>query len=951
MPTMACLDDNTLAAFLGGTLSTADRAEVERHVETCPTCRALVAELLKQERSTSGEPNDTLPSSQPRPSAPKPGRAIGRYVLQELIGQGGMGAVYSAYDPVLERKVALKLVRGERHLGGLSEVKERLLREGKSIAQLSHPNIVAVFDMGTSEGEVYVAMELVEGGSLRQWLTSAPRHWREVLERFIAAGQGLAAAHRAGLVHRDFKPENVLVGVDGRVRVTDFGLAASVPVPSPRPGPAPADPRLTQDGGVVGTPAYMAPEQYDGREATALSDQFSFCVALWEALLGARPYAPRVEDGTLQRVGGQAESAPVPVWLLRAVDRGLSLDPKQRYPSMEAVLEALAKDPARGRARRLRLAAAAAVPLLIAGAASWWVTTRADRLCKGAHAQVETLWNLEVADGIGRAFAGTGADDAVESWALARARIGTWFEQWEAMHTDACLATRVRGEQSDELLTRRMACLSRRRAEAQALLELFKKPDKEVVQRAPQAVDALVPLPTCADTEALLAEVGPPQTAAALKQVEAAQALLDEAKARFDTGLYEQAMARANEAVSLARASDYKPTLAEALVLLGRLLEHAGDLKASEKTLLEAITAAEAGKQDSATAAAATHLMLVLGVRQARYNEAHAWEQLAEGAVRRIGGSPPLEARLLKTKGLVRYAEGQLQDAIDAHQAAVALYEKVAPGSLELADALSSLGAAFRGARRAQDALKTFNRALEILLKAVGPNSDLVAATRNGVASSYMLEGRFDEALAIYRQAHDVFAKRLGPTHFRTVQELNNIGVVLAEQSKFSDALPYFQQVLDARKAASATDAKTADAYANVGMLLVELKRYDDAADMFAKAKGVLQGYPLDHFSQAEPLLGDAKLLLAKKAPDKAVEPLERVLKLCEGRAGFRFEYTQARAEFLMGRALSEGTSKQDGFARVRKAREAFAGFGPERFKRDLAEVDAWIASHEIRSP
>src|SRR5581483_9051057 len=236
MPIMACLDDNTLAAFLGGTLSTADRAEVERHVETCPACRALVAELLKQERSTSGEPNDTLPSSRPRSSAPKPGRAIGRYVLQELIGQGGMGAVYSAYDPVLERKVALKLVRGERHAGGLSEVKERLLREGKSIAQLSHPNIVAVFDMGTSEGEVYVAMELVEGGSLRQWLTSAPRHWREVLERFIAAGQGLAAAHRAGLVHRDFKPENVLVGKDGRVRVTDFGLAASVPVPSPKPG-------------------------------------------------------------------------------------------------------------------------------------------------------------------------------------------------------------------------------------------------------------------------------------------------------------------------------------------------------------------------------------------------------------------------------------------------------------------------------------------------------------------------------------------------------------------------------------------------------------------------------------------------------------------------------------------------------------------------------------------
>src|SRR5581483_3680882 len=177
----------------------------------------------------------------------------------------------------------------------------------------------------------------------------------------------------------------------------------------------------------------MAPEQYDGREATAMTDQFSFCVALWEALLGARPYAPRVEDGTLQRVEGRADGAPVPVWLLRAVDRGLSLDPQQRYPSMEAVLEALARDPARGRSRRLRFAAAAAVPLLIAGAASWWVTTRADRLCKGAHAQVESVWSPQVADGIGRAFAASGADDAVESWNLARERLGAWFTQWEAM--------------------------------------------------------------------------------------------------------------------------------------------------------------------------------------------------------------------------------------------------------------------------------------------------------------------------------------------------------------------------------------------------------------------------------------------------------------------------------------------------------------------------------------
>jgi tetratricopeptide (TPR) repeat protein len=944
---MSHLDDNTLAAFTAGTLSLTERTEAERHVETCAECRALVAQMLKHERS-SLEPVDTLPSPQARP-APKSGQAVGRYELGAVLGQGGMGIVYEAFDPVLERKVALKLVRSERHASGLHEVKERLLREGKSIAQLAHPNIVTVFDMGTSDDEVYVAMELVAGGSLRTWLNAEPRAWRDVLERFVAAGEGLAAAHEKGLVHRDFKPENVLLGTDGRVRVSDFGLASSVPAPVARPAPivtTPVEPRLTQEGAVLGTPAYMAPEQLDGRDATALSDQFSFCVALWEALTGARPYAPNVQDGSLQRVPTRSD-AVAPAWLLRAVDRGLSLDAKDRYPSVRALLDALGKDLAHARARRLRWTAAAVAPLALAAVASYWAATRADRLCKGAHAQVERLWNPTVSAAVERALAATKADDAEANWELARVRLEGWFGAWETMHTDACLATRVRGEQSDELLTRRMACLDRRRAEAQALLELLGHPTAEVAAHAPQAVDALLPLATCADTEALLAQVGPPEGEQAHKQVSAALLLLDEAKARFDTGLYEEATARAREGYDAAKASGHQSTLAQAQVLLGRLQEHAGDLKSAERTLLEAISTAQAGKDDAATAAAATHLMLVLGVRQARYNEAHAWGQLAQGAIGRIGGSPPLEARLLQTTGLVRYAEGQLKEAIDAHEKAVAVYEKVAPGSLDLADALNGLGAALRGARKATEALAIFNRALDLLLKAVGPNSDLVATTRNGIASSYMLEGRFDDALKLYQQAYEVFAKQLGEKHFRTVMALNNIGVVLAEQSRFDDALPYFERVLEARRLASETDAKTADAYANVGMLLVELKRFGEAQSMFDKAKGVLQGYPLDHFSQAEPLLGQAKLELAQGSADKAVEPLSRVLELCEHREGFRFEYTRARADFLMGRALVERKPPApEGFDRVRRALDAFVGFGRERFKRDIAEVEDWLQSH-----
>jgi tetratricopeptide (TPR) repeat protein len=943
------LDDNTVAALMGGTLTAGERSELEHHIETCASCRELVAALLKgarEEQSVSTA--DTVPST--APVAPAAGRKLkDRYLLIEAIGAGGMGVVYSAYDPVLERKVALKLVRGDP---SAPEVTERLLREGKSIAQLSHPNIVSVFDMGTSDGQVFVAMELVGGGSLKKWLKERPRAWPEVLEKLLAAAHGLAAAHRANLVHRDFKPENVLVGNDGRVRVTDFGLASAAGAPAlgALPAPPSGEERLTLSGAVLGTPAYMAPEQHQGGAADARSDQFSFCVTLWEALFGTRPYQRSAPSAPLTFVEPPPE-ARVPPWLRRAVQRGLELEPDRRYGSMEALIAALQKDPARARRRRLAVSAASLAALVAVAGSTWWAATRSDRLCTGAPERVQKAWNEEVIGSIARRFAQSGAEDAAQSWLLARRRLDTWWRDWAQVHTEACRATRVRGEQSDELLTRRMICLDRRYREARALLQVFEHADAEVAAKAPEAVDALGALHACSDTEALLADVSPPRGAGLTAQVDTVRTLLTEAKARADSGLYNDAQARAAEAVQLARAVAYPPVLAEALAALGALQERFGELKAAETTLLEAISAAEGAKTDAITAQAATHLMLVLGARQARYPEAHAWGKLAEGAIARIGGSAPLQARLLETTGLVRYAEGQLTEAIDAHQRAVEMLEKLEPGSLALADALNSLGAALRGGRRSKEALAAFDRALEILLERVGPNSDLVATTRNGIANALMLEGRFDEALEVYQAAYAVMVKRLGVTHFRTVTTLNNIGVVLAEQSRYAEALPYFERVLTARQQTLApTDAKTADAHANVGMLLVELKRYDDAMKSFEQARGILQGYPLDHFSQAEPLLGEAKVRLAEGRSAQAVPLLEQVLKLCEKKQGFRFDYTRARASFVLGRALFEDPRRQaEGLTLAQDAREAFIGFGAERFKRDIGEIDTWLISARAR--
>ena len=938
---------------MAGSLPMEAQREVELHVESCAACRQLLATLMKGEREESSlSTGPTLPSNISPWTPRERGAQLGRYLLLESIGAGGMGIVYAAYDPVLERKVAVKVVRGEGGSELREEVRVRLQREGKSIAQLAHPHIVAVFDMGISDGEVYVAMELVDGGSLKQWLRAEQRPWREVLPKFLDAGEGLAAAHRAGLAHRDFKPENVLIGKDGRVRVTDFGLAASTTEPpllllSEPSSVLPGDAKLTRTGALVGTPAYMAPEQYAGLGADRLSDQFSFCVALWEAVYGVRPYTPEV-DPTKWRLLEPPQGNRVPPWLRRVLTRGLSLEPAGRYPSMEALLVALAADPERARATR-RWLAAGVVVLLGAAGATYWAATRSSRLCTGAAAEVASAWNPAVVQSLGAAFSATGAEGAAENWERARLPVDAWWRAWAATYTEACQATRVRGEQSDQLLGLRMACLARQRAQTVALLEVFKGADREVVANAPLAGDALSSLEACSNPEALLAQVSPPQGEALVLEVEAVRALLADAQARSDTGQYQDAWARANEAVGRAKKLEYRPVLAEALLLAGLLQEHDGDLKASEQSLLDAISTAEASRHDVITARAATHLMLVLGARQARYAEAHAWGNLARGAISRSGASVLLKAALLRVEGLVHYAEGKLAEAIEAHQQAVALFEQQVPGSLTLAEALNDLGAALRGGRKAKESQDAFRRALEILLIKAGPDSDLVATTRNGLASSAMLEGRFTEASALYQQALETFRKRLGPTHFRTVNSLNNLGVVLAEQGRFADALPYFEQVLEARKTAlSPTDAKTADAWSNVGMLLVELGRYDEALADFEQARGILQGYPLDHFSQAESLLGVARVALARHEPEQAQASLTRVLALCEKKEGFRFDYTRARANFLLGRALVErpGPSNEQGHALVLEAKAALEGFGAQRFQRDLTEIAGWLAAH-----
>jgi eukaryotic-like serine/threonine-protein kinase len=359
-PASECFDDNTAVEFIDGLLPDAAVKRVERHVARCEVCRQLLAELGCSPSLLQFSP--TLPQSGDAHISLATGQQVGRFVVLSRIGSGGMGVVFAAYDPKLDRKVALKLLHSpdDPEISG-NDAQMRLLREAQAIAQLSHPNVISVYDVGTYKSEVYIAMEFVEGSTLTGWLRGWERPWMDVLDKFVQAGKALVDAHAAGLVHRDFKPDNMLVGNDQRVRVMDFGLArwlyADGPVEEARSlddelevSDSALDRRLTRTGTLLGTPRYMAPEQFAGAGADARSDQFSFCVALYEALYKQHPFEDSTAAGLLKspattQVRPPPQSSKVPAWLHKALLRGLSREPVDRYASMGALLRALAPAP------------------------------------------------------------------------------------------------------------------------------------------------------------------------------------------------------------------------------------------------------------------------------------------------------------------------------------------------------------------------------------------------------------------------------------------------------------------------------------------------------------------------------------------------------------------------------------------------------------------------------
>jgi tetratricopeptide (TPR) repeat protein/predicted Ser/Thr protein kinase len=745
------------------------------------------------------------------------GKTIGRYVVLERIGKGGMGTVHAAYDPELDRKVAIKIL----HAKGTERddlAPARLLREAQAIAQLSHPNVVTVYDVGLCEGHVFMAMEYVEGHTLREWVSEEKPSWREVVAVLRDAGRGLAAAHAVGLIHRDFKPNNLVLGRNGRVSVLDFGLARKagsedpVPVLSGESSSTTSgleeptrtlDEQITQFGVVLGTPAYMAPEQYRGKSAGPQSDQYSFCVTLWEALYGQRPFLAEDREGltkaiTFGRITEPPDDRGVPRWLRRVVQRGISRDPDARWPSMSALLAELDKDPAR--TRRWAAVAVGGIGLVAGAMLLAPRQAAAPKPCASVADAAQSIWNPERARASAQAFRATQKPWADAVTAVVDERMTAYLASWSEVRTDACEATRVRGEQSAELLDRRMACLDRRAEEASALADLLVDADVELAERAVTAVHGLSPLEPCSDTAALMARVPPPEDPELRERVSEVGAQLGRIKALSAAGRYPDAHALAKDAVAVARSTGHRPLEADALVLLADLQERDGDPKASEQTLYDAVVAAQAGEHRRAEVEAWINLIWSVGLIQDRHEEGRRFARFAQAGLEALGGDARTEAQILNHLGNVMGASGELDEATALHHRALELRrETLGDTHPAIGGTLNNLAILANMRGRHEESAELVMQALEIDEKTVGPDHPMVASGFSTLGDARRGAGQFDEAIAAYERAFEIMTAALGPDHPELIYPLSGLGKARLGAGAAAEAIETLERCLRLR--------------------------------------------------------------------------------------------------------------------------------------------------------
>jgi eukaryotic-like serine/threonine-protein kinase len=968
-------------------------------------------------------------------SSLREGSVVGRYVVLEQIGRGGMGMVLRAYDPKLRREVALKVVRSGSGVGG-GEAEVRMIREAQALPPLRSPHVVSVYDAEVTAYGVCIAMEYVEGRTLRRWLKEAKRPWSEVLEVMSAAGRGLAAAHAAGVVHRDVKPDNVLVGDDGRVLLTDFGLAreaegspssapswpvvgasgevaawsgedaSSDPRSGDRPAPSPrveesrefdsgatmtgstglAD--LTRVGTVMGTPSYMAPEQDTGRRADARSDQYALCVTLWEALHGERPF----HGGGLEALAKERQTGPparphddVPQWVHAAVARGLAVEPDERWPSVEALMEALASGQVRQRRRRT-LGGVLLVGAMAAGALGWqhWNAVVRTTACEREGERIEEVWNEETRERLRAALLGTKTSHAEVTVDKVMPWLDAYADTWTMASTEACLDARVRGVWDDDVHERSRWCLDERQMELEALLVELSRADPEIVNQAVPAAAGLGSVEPCRDRELLSRTPVPPPERR--EDVRAVRAQLFRVSALQRTVAYAEGVRVARDALERAQALDWPPLVAVAQLRLGKLLVLAGAPAEAEK-VLEAgyFEAANAGATEVA-AALADALVFAVGSRLRRHEDGLRWSRFAEVALSSFPDVTGIRtASHLNRLGGIHYAMGSYEEAKRLYERSLVLLEKALgpehPGS---AQGLEDIALVDFSLASYDEAMRAYERALAIKEEAFGPDHPTIAYTLNAIANVHWSLKSYDEALPLYERALAIREQALGPEHVDTAQCLNNIATIHLMTGAYAEAKRLFGRTLAIEEKALGPDhPEVALSLTNLAAAHREMGAYDEAKMLHERARTILEnalgpehpqlGLVLvslgethqkmgsfadakrqyeramaiaekalgpEHPSVAAVLVKLAQVELLQQRAAAAVPLAERAVQISQ--AGDAPAVDLAGARFVLARAVHEAGGDREHALRVaEKVREFYVA--SDRHASELAEVEAWL--------
>ena len=796
---MGCPDDAMLLGLVEGSLDPESIESVDAHLDSCVVCREVVTSLAGSSRE-----------------ALQRGDEVGRFVVLEKVGEGAMGVVYAAFDPQLDRRVALKLLTADR-------ARDRLLREARAMAKLSHPNVVTVFEVGEYEGDVWIAMELVEGVTLREWMVREPST-QKVLDVFRAAGRGLAAAHRQGLVHRDFKPDNVLLDADERVKVTDFGLARAEPGEIEISGET--DVAVTRTGALLGTPAYMAPEQLRGEVADARSDQFGLCVALWEALHGERPFEGRDVESLAKSIdaGPRKPRRPVPRRVHAAILRGLRTDPTERHLDVDALLAEL--EPRRTRTMGV-LAAAAILGFVGLGVAA---SAPGEQPCAASESALSEVWNDASADRVRAAFVLSAPNFGQSMADAAIADIDAWVSEWSEQRVSACEATHVRHEQSEALMDRRMGCLDRARDALQALSDAFGRADASLVAGALDAVEALPDPGACADTERLSRALVPAPAIAS--RVRESFARLDAIALRITAAEHAAALSDL-DALALP---DFPPLQSRAHRERARALLGLGRYEDARERAYEALWAAEAVSGDLDAAESWLLLAQIAGER-GRYDDADHLSRHARAAVDRAGGPTRMAARLENLLGVLATKRGALDEA-EQHLTRALRQREREHGNAHpaVARVLTNLGNRARLAEDFDEALALHRRALEIDRAALGAEHPAVGRHLHNIGGVLRMQGALDEARETYLEALRVKREALG-NHPETARTLNSLGLVAVAQSDGAEARRRYEESLAIFVAAEHGDEGLVRL--NLAILDDDEDRFDDALRHLERAEAI----------------------------------------------------------------------------------------------------------------